>query len=198
MAELLENAAGFSPPGTPVTVRGRDRGDGGCVVEVEDRGLGMTRVQRVAANALLADPPRFDLARMREDSHLGLFVAATIAARHGFGVTLRTGAYAGTRAVVEIPVAVLAEPRDGGRVVGGAGLARARWRAGRRLGPCEARRGVGGRAPGRAGGRRGGGHLHGVAEAAAVAGGGPRWCGRGRGGAGGRRDPRGRGGRRGR
>ncbi|MFI6578553.1 nitrate- and nitrite sensing domain-containing protein [Nocardiopsis sp. NPDC050513] len=117
LAELLENAAAFSPPGTSVTVRGRDGDGGGCVVEVEDRGLGMTEVQRVSANALLADPPRFDLARMREDSHLGLFVAATIAARHGFGVTLRAGAYAGTRAVVEIPAAVLAERREEGRAV---------------------------------------------------------------------------------
>ncbi|MEV2276914.1 nitrate- and nitrite sensing domain-containing protein [Nocardiopsis sp. NPDC049922] len=117
LAELLENAATFSSPETLVTVRGRGGDGGGCVVEVADRGLGMTQVQRVAANALLADPPRFDLARMREDSHLGLFVAATIAARHGFGVTLRAGEGGGTRAVVEIPVGVLTEPREEGRAV---------------------------------------------------------------------------------
>ncbi|WP_198659225.1 nitrate- and nitrite sensing domain-containing protein [Nocardiopsis sp. FIRDI 009] len=113
LAELLENAAAFSPPETMVTVRGRCEGPRGYVLEVEDRGLGMTGEQRAAANALLADPPRFDLARMREDSHLGLFVAATIAVRHGFGVHLEPNGAEGTRAVVVIPSEALTEPEEG-------------------------------------------------------------------------------------
>ncbi|WP_444959925.1 sensor histidine kinase [Nocardiopsis sp. M1B1] len=108
LAELLENATSFSPPGTEVTVHGRDGEAGGCVLEVRDRGLGMTREQVEAANALLRDPPRFDLARMREDSQLGLFVVATIAARHGLEVTLSAGPDHGTCAVVAVPADALA------------------------------------------------------------------------------------------
>ncbi|GAB3717921.1 sensor histidine kinase [Nocardiopsis oceani] len=109
VAELLENAASFSPPGIEVTVGGRSVEGGWCLVEVEDRGLGMTSSQLESANALLADPPRFDLARMREDSQLGLFVVATIAGRHGFEVRLRASPFLGTRASVRIPGSVVAE-----------------------------------------------------------------------------------------
>ncbi|MEU3019942.1 nitrate- and nitrite sensing domain-containing protein [Nocardiopsis sp. NPDC007018] len=103
LAELVENAASFSPPGTEVTVRGRTLEGGGCLVEVEDEGLGMTSDQVEWANALLSEPPGFDLARMREDSQLGLFVVGTIAERHGFGVELRASPYRGTRALVRVP-----------------------------------------------------------------------------------------------
>lgn len=109
VAELLENAASFSPPGTEVSVGGRALEDGDFLVEVEDRGLGMTVGQLESSNALLAEPPRFDLARMREDSQLGLFVVATIAARHGFVVELRASPYQGTKALVRLPGRVLVE-----------------------------------------------------------------------------------------
>ncbi|WP_017586588.1 nitrate- and nitrite sensing domain-containing protein [Nocardiopsis ganjiahuensis] len=103
VAELLENAAAFSPPGTEVTVGGHTPEGGGHVVEVQDRGLGMTADQLETANTLLADPPRFDLGQMREDSQLGLYVVATIASRHGFEVELHALPYQGTRALVRIP-----------------------------------------------------------------------------------------------
>lgn len=112
LAELLENATSFSPPCTEVMVRGRGDGQGGYVLEVEDRGLGMAEAQLRTANALLSDPPRFDLAQIREDSQLGLFVVATIAARHGFEVTLRASARQGTCAAVVIPQDVLAAPEE--------------------------------------------------------------------------------------
>ncbi|NYH55098.1 signal transduction histidine kinase [Nocardiopsis arvandica] len=108
LAELLENATSFSPPGTEVTVRGRAVEAGGYALEVEDRGLGMADTELEAANALLSDPPRFDLATIREDSQLGLFVVATIAARHGFEVTLHASASRGVRAVVVVPERLLA------------------------------------------------------------------------------------------
>ncbi|CAL9357814.1 nitrate- and nitrite sensing domain-containing protein [Nocardiopsis dassonvillei] len=119
LAELLENATSFSPPGTEVTVRGRAGEAGGCVLEVRDRGLGMTREQLEASNALLRDPPRFDLARMREDSQLGLFVVATIAARHGLEVTLSAGPERGACAVVAVPADALADQGAGAAEPGG-------------------------------------------------------------------------------
>ncbi|WP_160051400.1 nitrate- and nitrite sensing domain-containing protein [Nocardiopsis sp. FR26] len=117
LAELLENATSFSPPDTEVTVRGHDAPEGGCVLEVEDHGLGMAEDQRETANALLGDPPRFDLATIREDSQLGLFVVATIAARHGLGVRLLASASRGVRAVVTVPESVLAAPEEPTRAV---------------------------------------------------------------------------------
>lgn len=103
LAELLENATTFSPPGSPVTVSASKGTGGRFRLQVEDRGLGMTPSQLERANILLADPPRFDLALVREDSQLGLFVVATIAARHGFEVTVQPSAFKGTCAEVLIP-----------------------------------------------------------------------------------------------
>ena len=103
LAELLENATTFSPPGSPVTVSASKETGGRFRLQVEDRGLGMTPSQLERANILLADPPRFDLALVREDSRLGLFVVATVAARHGFEVTVRPSVFQGTCAEVSIP-----------------------------------------------------------------------------------------------
>ncbi|GAA2012446.1 nitrate- and nitrite sensing domain-containing protein [Nocardiopsis rhodophaea] len=107
LAELLENASSFSPPHTSVTVRGEPLANGHYAVEVEDRGLGMPPDRYARANELLAAPPDFDLADMREDSQLGLFVIATIADRHGLKVTLRPSPYNGTQAIVVLPPQVI-------------------------------------------------------------------------------------------
>jgi signal transduction histidine kinase len=109
LAELLENATLFSPPGTEVAVTGERDEEGRVVLRVRDHGLGMGETQLARANALLADAPRFDLGRMREDSQLGLFVVATVAAQHGLEVSLEASAQ-GTIAVVVIPEAALAPP----------------------------------------------------------------------------------------
>ncbi|RKS08887.1 signal transduction histidine kinase [Nocardiopsis sp. Huas11] len=107
LAELLENATVFSPPGTEVTVTGERLRRGGVVLRVRDRGLGMGETQVSRANALLADAPRFDLRHVREDSQLGLFVVATVAARHRLEVSLESSSH-GTLAVVVIPEGALA------------------------------------------------------------------------------------------
>ncbi|KOX07947.1 nitrate- and nitrite sensing domain-containing protein [Nocardiopsis sp. NRRL B-16309] len=115
LAELLENATVFSPPGTEVTVTGERARDGGVVLRVRDRGLGMGETQVERANALLADAPRFDLGRVREDSQLGLFVVATVAAQHGLEVSLASSAQ-GTLAVVVIPEDALVPNEPAGPV----------------------------------------------------------------------------------
>ncbi len=51
-------------------------------------------------NAAFSDPPPFNPA---ESAHLGLYVAARLAQRHGIGITLRDSAYGGTTAIVLIP-----------------------------------------------------------------------------------------------
>ena len=57
LAELIENATAFSPPGTRVQVAGQPAPHG-YVIEVEDRGLGMSDEELILANERLANPPR--------------------------------------------------------------------------------------------------------------------------------------------
>ncbi|HEX9551568.1 MAG TPA: nitrate- and nitrite sensing domain-containing protein [Streptosporangiaceae bacterium] len=99
LAELLENAATFSPASTPVRVDG-DRVGRGIVVEIEDRGLGMSERQLAEINSTLSDPPLFDLSG---SDQLGLFIAGQLGKRHDVKVTLRSSAYGGVTAVVLIP-----------------------------------------------------------------------------------------------
>jgi signal transduction histidine kinase len=99
LAELIENAAVYSPPTTVVRVQGEVVGRGFCV-EVEDRGLGMPEDQLAEINDKLASVPAFDLAG---SDRLGLFVAGRLAHRHDISVALRTSVYGGTTAVVIIP-----------------------------------------------------------------------------------------------
>ncbi|MEV4706482.1 nitrate- and nitrite sensing domain-containing protein [Actinoplanes sp. NPDC049316] len=99
LAELLENAASFSPPQTRVTVVGQILPNG-YAVEIDDRGLGMSADAITEANRKLLEPPDFDPA---DSARLGLFVVAQLAARHSIRVSLRASAYGGITAIVLIP-----------------------------------------------------------------------------------------------
>ncbi|WP_329561937.1 sensor histidine kinase [Kitasatospora sp. NBC_01266] len=102
LAELMENAAAFSKPPTPVEVRAAMVGRG-LAVEIEDRGLGMEPEQLDAANELMQRPPRMDVLAQAEDIRLGLYVVARLADTLGLRVEFRASAFGGTRAVVLIP-----------------------------------------------------------------------------------------------
>ena len=99
LAELIENAVQYSPPGTKVQVRG-GRVANGYVIEVEDRGLGIPLDIMQTLNERLAKPPEFDLA---DSDQLGLFVVSRLAARHSVKISLRVSGYGGTSAVVLLP-----------------------------------------------------------------------------------------------
>jgi Nitrate and nitrite sensing/HAMP domain len=103
LAELLENATSFSPPGTSVRVAGQPAATG-YVVEIEDRGLGMSDEELLDANQRLANPPVVDFAVSRM---LGLFVVGRLAQRYGIRVQLRHSWYGGVTALVLIPSALL-------------------------------------------------------------------------------------------
>ncbi|MEU3281546.1 nitrate- and nitrite sensing domain-containing protein [Streptomyces antibioticus] len=103
LAELVENAAQFSPPHTRVRVTGEPVGNG-YAVEVEDRGLGMGKDTLAEANRRIARSEALDLF---DSDRLGLFVVSRLAARHGVKVHLRTSPYGGTTAVVLLPTALL-------------------------------------------------------------------------------------------
>jgi signal transduction histidine kinase len=99
LAELIENATAFSPPGTRVDVTGRT-GPDGYAVEITDHGLGMSPPALADANRRLAQPPEFD---PTDSARLGLFVVARLAARHGVRVELRPASPGGVTAVVLVP-----------------------------------------------------------------------------------------------
>ncbi len=103
LAEIIENAAQFSPPHTRVRVSGEPVGNG-YAVEVEDRGLGMGKDALAEANRRIVESEALDLF---DSDRLGLFVVSRLAARHDIKVHLKTSPYGGTTAVVLLPTALL-------------------------------------------------------------------------------------------
>lgn len=112
LAELVDNATSFSPPDSPVTVRGNIVGKG-VVVEVEDQGLGLSFEERERLNGTLRNPPDFQEMALAGQRHLGLFVTGQLAKRHGISVTLQDSAYGGIKAIVLVPSSAT-EPESGG------------------------------------------------------------------------------------
>ena len=102
VAELVDNAAMFSPPHTHVRLSSEEVPNG-VTIEIEDRGLGMTEAEFASSNALLAEPPEFDVMRLNEKMRLGLFVVSHLAHRHGIQVHLRPSPYGGVQAIVLLP-----------------------------------------------------------------------------------------------
>src|SRR6266542_2157118 len=84
LAELIENATSFSPPGTKVQIAGQEASNG-YVIEVEDRGLGISDEELIEANERLSDPSAVDSALSRM---LGLSVVGRLAQRHGIRAQL--------------------------------------------------------------------------------------------------------------
>jgi signal transduction histidine kinase len=103
VAELVENATIYSPPNTPVVIQGGIVGQG-FVVEIEDRGLGMSDDKLAEANANLADPLPFS---PTGNDQFGLLVAGQLAKRHDIQITLRRNPYGGTTAIVLLPHSIV-------------------------------------------------------------------------------------------
>ncbi|MEU6253614.1 nitrate- and nitrite sensing domain-containing protein [Streptomyces sp. NPDC047043] len=102
LAELIDNATAYSPAPAPVGVRAAMVAKG-LVVEVEDRGLGLSEEDYASFNEQLAVEPQFDVVALAGDLRLGMFVIARLATRHGIAVTLRPSPYGGTTAIVLLP-----------------------------------------------------------------------------------------------
>ncbi|MCX5401896.1 nitrate- and nitrite sensing domain-containing protein [Streptomyces sp. NBC_00102] len=105
LAELVENAAQFSPPHTKVRITGEPVGNG-YAIEIEDRGLGMGAELLAQANKRIEQSEALDLF---DSDRLGLFVVSRLSSRHRIKVGLRTSPYGGTTAVVLLPTALLHE-----------------------------------------------------------------------------------------
>ncbi|MCL9792849.1 sensor histidine kinase [Frankia sp. AgKG'84/4] len=105
VAELLENAAQFSPPYLPVDLAATAADNGDLLIVIDDGGLGMSDRELAAANQRLAEPPQFDFAIAQR---LGLFVVARLASRHDIDVRLSRSDAGGVRAAVRLPAALRA------------------------------------------------------------------------------------------
>ncbi|TCO60627.1 sensor histidine kinase [Actinocrispum wychmicini] len=110
LAELLDNATVFSPPGSEVVLDARLTPSDELIVEVVDEGIGVADV--TGMNQRLAEPPEVDAAVSRR---LGLFVVSRLAARHGVTVRLvdNAGGIKGTTAQVLVPAQSLSLHRNG-------------------------------------------------------------------------------------
>jgi len=113
LAELLENAAAFSPTTAEVAVSGYTVRGGGALISITDGGTGMPEEQLRQLNWQLANPSATDVAVA---GHMGLFAVAHLAVRHGITVRLSTQPDGGTAAEVFLPPALISlDAKTGGR-----------------------------------------------------------------------------------
>ncbi|MFV5995338.1 nitrate- and nitrite sensing domain-containing protein [Streptomyces sp. NPDC056231] len=104
LAELLENATTFSSPQTKVRVTATRLPDSRVMIEIHDKGIGLTAEDFADINHKLANPPTVDAS---VSQRMGLFVVGRLADRHGIRVQLRpSGEQAGTTSLVMLPDAI--------------------------------------------------------------------------------------------
>jgi len=108
IAELVENAVAFSPTSSTVDVAVRTVSRG-AVVEIVDRGVGMSPERLAEENRLLVKRDRLDLAPTKV---LGLYVVGRLAQRTGVRVSLAQTAGGGLTARVNIPDELLLGPTE--------------------------------------------------------------------------------------
>ncbi|MDH6247561.1 sensor histidine kinase [Mycobacterium sp. OTB74] len=109
LAELLDNALSYSPPNSQVRVSAVHAPDGALIIEVSDRGLGMSDGDLRMANVRLQSGGEVDAYTAR---HMGLFVVGRLATQHGLVVRLRRTVEnqpdSGTTAGIYVPAALQA------------------------------------------------------------------------------------------
>ncbi|MBP2189007.1 ATP-binding protein [Nocardia goodfellowii] len=116
LAELIDNALRYSPPDRRVGVGVARTVDGGYLIEIIDRGLGMSDEDLAAANNRLASGGQVNFETARR---MGLFVVSNLSARHGIQVSLRRTAStasiadnAGITAAVHLPARLVSLPES--------------------------------------------------------------------------------------
>jgi len=98
LAELVENAAAFSPPSTKVQLRAARMREG-VLIEVEDSGFGMNEESLAEANRKIQSD-RVDLLDAKQ---IGLIVVNRLRERQGLRVEVRSSPNGGVTAAVFIP-----------------------------------------------------------------------------------------------
>jgi len=102
LAELVENAASFSPPSTQVQLRAARLRDG-ILIEIEDSGFGMNEDALTEANNKI----RSDKVDLLDAKQIGLFVVNRLRERQGLQVELRPSPTGGVTAAVFVPEALV-------------------------------------------------------------------------------------------
>ncbi|MEV0977653.1 ATP-binding protein [Streptomyces sp. NPDC049915] len=109
LAELMDNAANFSPPIDEVHVYVEER-SAGVVITIEDSGLKMSDAAlRRAEDAVSGQVT--DLASL-QGTRLGLAVVGGIAVKYGISVNYRPSSRGGTGVVVLVPPQLVAHQRE--------------------------------------------------------------------------------------
>ncbi|MFI8191559.1 sensor histidine kinase [Streptomyces sp. NPDC085946] len=109
LAELMDNAANFSPPIDEVHVYVEER-SAGLVVTIEDSGLKMADAAMRHAEEAVAGRVT-DLASL-QGTRLGLAVVGRLAVKYGISVNYRPSSRGGTGVVVLLPPQLLAQKRE--------------------------------------------------------------------------------------
>ncbi len=115
LAELLDNAAMYSPPSSAIVLSAAFTADAGLQIEVLDAGVGISPGELDRLNGRLSQPESIDT---QVPSRMGLFVVARLARRGTFGVMLQARPDAsGTIALVRVPATlVIGAPGSTGEV----------------------------------------------------------------------------------
>lgn len=111
LAELMDNAANFSPPIDEVHVYVEER-SAGIVVTIEDSGLKMADAAMRRAEEAVSGRAT-DLATL-QSTRLGLVVVGLLAAKYGMNVSFRPSSRGGTGVVVLFPPQLLHQSRGAG------------------------------------------------------------------------------------
>ncbi|MDG9719630.1 ATP-binding protein [Streptomyces sp. DH24] len=109
LAELMDNAANFSPPIDEVHVYVEER-SAGIVITIEDSGLKMADAAMRRAEQAVSGRMT-DLASL-QGTRLGLAVVGRLAVKYGISVNYRPSSRGGTGVVVLVPPQLLAQQRD--------------------------------------------------------------------------------------
>ncbi len=104
LAELIENATLFSPKDTQVQVSAQELTSGGVLIEITDKGIGVSDARLAEMNWRLDNTPTMDVSVSR---HMGLFAVARLAVRHQVRVRLRPANPQGLTALVWLPDTVI-------------------------------------------------------------------------------------------
>ncbi|GGK49335.1 sensor histidine kinase [Nocardia camponoti] len=119
LAELIDNALRYSPPSTSVAVIVGRAVDGGYLIEITDRGLGMSPEDLQTTNDRLASGGEVTVETARR---MGLFVVGRLAKRHTITVSLRRTSgptpQPGITAAVHLPGALVAIPPQQQHITG--------------------------------------------------------------------------------
>ncbi|HWM38222.1 MAG TPA: ATP-binding protein [Streptomyces sp.] len=108
LAELMDNAANFSPPTSEVHVY-VEEASAGVIITVEDGGLVMGDVALQRAQQAVSSES-LDLTNL-SGTRLGLAVVGRLARKHNLSVSFRPSAHGGTGVLLMIPQTLITQPK---------------------------------------------------------------------------------------